>query len=97
MYHFRVQKACIFSLVCSAYFGMCVRRHLYASVEIYYMYKTESWYKLQGGHILIQITRLQDFGADMVVVGGGGGGGRGCVYFGVCLYSKYYSTRFLES
>ena len=40
-----------------------------ASVEIYYMYKPESWYKLRGGRILVQITPLQDFGTER---GGGG-------------------------
>ena len=34
------------------------------------MYKMESWYKLRGGRILVQITPLQDFGAE---IGGGGG------------------------
>ena len=35
------------------------------------MYRTESWYKLRGGRILVQVAPLQDFGAEM---GRGGGG-----------------------
>ena len=48
------------------------------------MYKTEPWYKLWGGCILVQIVPLQDFGTEM--------GGGGSVYSGVGLYSKYYGT-----
>ena len=40
---------------------------MYAQVEVY-MYKPESWCKLRGGCILVQITPLQDFDAGM---GGG--------------------------
>ena len=40
-----------------------------AWVETYYMYKLESWYKLRGGRVLVQIIPLQDFGVEM---GGGG-------------------------
>ena len=47
--------------------------YTYALVEIYDVYKPEPWYKLCGGCILVQITPLQDFGAEM---GGGGGGWR---------------------
>ena len=55
--------------------------YTYASVEIYCMYKTESWYKLRGGRILVQITPFQDFGTEMGVGGGGGGAFTpGCAY-----------------
>ena len=47
------------------------------------MYKSESWYKLWGGCILVQIIPLQDFGAEMEGVG---------VYSGVGLYSEFYGT-----
>ena len=29
------------------------------------MYKAESWYKLRGGRILVQIAPLQDFGTEV--------------------------------
>ena len=38
---------------------------MYASVEICYKYKPESWYKLWGGRIVVQITPLQDFGDEI--------------------------------
>ena len=41
-----------------------------------------SWYKLLGGCILVQITPLQDFGAEMGVG----------VYSEVGLYSEYYGA-----
>ena len=43
------------------------------------MYKPESWYKLRDGCILVQITPLQDFGAEME--GGGGFYSRAGLYF----------------
>ena len=55
---------------------------MYASVDIYSMYKTEPWYKLWGGHILTQSTPLQ------ALKWKGRGGGMG-VYSGVGLYSEY--------
>ena len=54
------------TVVCSAHFGMivCTMASVdllaytctYASVEIYCMFTTESWYNLRGGRILVQIT-----------------------------------------
>ena len=41
------------------------------------MYKMESRYKLWGGRILVQITPLQDFGAEMEV-------GLSSEYYGTC-------------
>ena len=51
--------------------------------QFYYMYhsKLDSWYKLWGGHIIVQITPLQYFGAE-----------KGGVYSGVGLHSEFYST-----
>ena len=62
--------------------------YTYAAVEIYYLYKPESWYKLHGGCILVQSAPFKDFGAEM----GGGGEEEGCLLRGglILRILRYY-------
>ena len=72
MYHFLCTESmhlqsslqCPLGCVCAAA-PVDLLAYTYASVEIYYMYTAESRYKLRGGRILLQITPLQDFGAEV--------------------------------